>query len=371
MTSPHLKGSGFEGEIGPLLLQLRDEHPTVVTLTEKPSLQLQNGETVIPDFHLIVAYSAETRHYLIECQDRTHYSHAILHKIQHIRAKQALKTFFFVYRDNISKELARAMDEEGIIYRNLEDFGEFLRQVSQQLRNQSERPKNYNAPVYAGIDGNELYTAFNHAASRLQDAQSETADCTSIATALYFVEAHEDSRGGKSINTIKFLREIDRTRLSPFASYYIGWFDYTNGVRLEDEPEFFDRSYRAERAVFRQFANFNATGSDLILCDVRNGPTGPLLQLSTAIHVKLSNLRRCHVPIEEILLKIMTRPGEVSCLAEAWAVNGGLLVSRRTVVGSVAQYLEGRGQRAGSAYHLIQAADRDILPGDYGGEIEI
>jgi hypothetical protein len=51
MTSPHLKGSGFEGEIRPLLLQLRDEHPTVVTLTEKPSLQLQNGETVIPDFH--------------------------------------------------------------------------------------------------------------------------------------------------------------------------------------------------------------------------------------------------------------------------------------------------------------------------------
>lgn len=371
MTLPHLKGSEFEEEARKLLLRLRDEHPTVVSLTEKPSVQLQNGEIVIPDFHLIVEYSAETRHYFIECQDRTHQSHTILHKIQHVRAKQALKTFFYVYRNTISKELARAMDEEGIIHRSLADFGEFLGQVSQQLRGQPERPTGYSAPVYAGIDGNEIYTAFNHAASRLQDAQNRDPCCTCVAIGLYFVEAREDSRGGKSLNTIRFLREIDRTRLNPFASYYIGWFDYTNGVRLEDEPEFFDRGYRAERAVFRKLVNFRATGSDLILCDVTSGVNGPRLLFSAAIHVELSTLRRCHVPLEEVLLNIVARPGEVSCLAGTWAVNRGLLASRGTVVGTVAQYLEGKGQRAGATYHHMDAADQDILPGDYGGEIEI
>jgi hypothetical protein len=93
--------------------------------------------------------------------------------------------------------------------------------------------------------------------------------------------------------------------------------------------------------------------------------------LSAAIHVELSTLRRCHVPIEEVLLKIMARAGELSCLAGTWAVNDGLLASTGTVVGAVAQYLEGKGQRAGAAYHHMDAADQDILPGDYGGEIEI
>lgn len=110
MISPNLKGSEFEGETRELLIQLRDEHPNILSLIEKPSLQLQNGEIVIPDFQLIVKYSAEKRHYFIECQDRTRYSHSILHKIQHIRAKQALKTFFFVYRENISPELENKGD---------------------------------------------------------------------------------------------------------------------------------------------------------------------------------------------------------------------------------------------------------------------
>lgn len=371
MSSPNIKGSEFEAEARGLLHQLIEEHPTVASLTEKPILLLQNGETVIPDFHLVVEYLAETRHYFIECQDRTHQTHAILHKIQHVRAKQALKTFFFIYRDIISKELARAMDEEGIVHCSLADFGDFLIQVSRQLDSQPERPKSYSAPVYGGIDGNDLDVAFIHAATRLQEARSRDHRCSCIAIALYFIEAREDSRGGKSINTIKFLRKIDRARFNPFASYYIGWFDYTNGVRLDDEPEFFERVYHSERAAFRRFANFCPTGSDLILCDVVTSPTGPRVKLSTAMHVKLSNLRRLHVPIEETLLELMTGPCNTSCLAGAWAVDGGLLASQETVVGSFAQYLEGKEQQARSAYDYVGAPDQDILPGDCGGEIEI
>jgi len=372
MISPNLKGSEFEGETKELLIQLRDQHPELVSLNEKPSLQLQNGEIVIPDFQLIVEYSAETRHYIIECQDRAHYSHSILHKIQHIRSKQAFKNFFFVYRDNISPELERVMDEEGVVHRNLADFAEFLRQVSKQLDNQPERPKYYRPPTYAGIDGNELYTVFDHAARRLSDVQSGESRCTCIAIGLYFVKDYENSRGGKTINTIKFLRYLDRARLNPFASYYIGWFDYTDYVRLDDEPEFYDRGYRVERAVFRrEFMNFNATGYDLILCDVKNSPNDARLYLSTAIHLKLSNLWRSKLPFEKILLDILEHLGEESSVWKSWVVEGGLLAHRESVVGAVARYLERRGQETRSAYERIETSDQDIMPGDYGGEIEV
>ena len=372
MISPNLKGSDFEHKIRELLILLRNEYPNLVSVIEKPSMQLQNGEIVIPDFQLIVKYSAETRHYIVECQDRAHYSHSILHKIQHIRAKQAFKNFFFVYRENISPELERAMDEEGIVHRNLDEFGMFLSQVSKQLFNQPERPKDYMPPVYGGIDGNELCTVFNHAAQQLKNAQKEDDRCGCIAVGLYFVKAYEDSHGGKTINTIKFLRKVDNARLNPFASYYIGWFDYRNSVRLDDEPEFFDRGYRAERAVFQSdFINFNATDYDLILCDVKNSTNGTRVNFSTAIHVNLSNLFRNKLPIEKIILDISARSGEKSSVGDAWAVKGGLLASRESVVGAVMRYLERRGQKVGAAYVPIEAADQDVIPGDYGGEIEV
>jgi hypothetical protein len=359
MVSSHLKGSEFEGETRALLIQLRDEHPDLVSLIEKPTLQLQNGEIVVPDFQLIVQYSAETRHYIIECQDRTHYSHSILHKIQHIRAKQALKTFFFVYRENISPELERAMDEEGVVHRNLTEFREFLSQVSNQLDNQPERPKEYRPPTYAGVDGNQIYTALGNAARRLGDAHSADPRRSCIAIGLYFVEDYEEAGGGKAINTIKFLRDVDREHMNPFASYYIGWFDYgwCGSVKLVDEPEFFDRAFRAERAVFRRDVfPFAPTGYDLVLCDVWDSPGGAVFRFSTAVHLDLSILSVNHRRIEEILLDIMQRPGEESSVRGSWVVEGGLLASQDSVVGPFVSYLERQAHGASPAFCRVPGA---------------
>ncbi len=126
MPTPNDKGAAFESEVRDLLVTIQKLHPNSVTILEKPSIELQNGETVYPDFHLIVSYPHERRHYLIECQNREHNSKSILHKIQHVRAKQAFKTFFFLYPESIPEELARAFAAEGIVHQNVRSFRQFL-----------------------------------------------------------------------------------------------------------------------------------------------------------------------------------------------------------------------------------------------------
>jgi len=371
MTTSNTRGAAFEGEARRLLNELTNTHPSVVAVAEKPNVELQNGEVVIPDFHLRIEYSAETRNYFIECQDRTHYTHSILHKVQHVRTKQAFKTFIFVYRDGISGELARAMDAEGVVHQSLEEFQAFLSQVSCQLASQPKRPEGYKAPVYAGIDGNELLVALAHASDRLRAARAKSRQHASIAIALYFIEAIEDARGGKSGNLIRLLREMDRLRINPFASYYFGWFDYINGVFLDDEPTFFQRGFRVERGAWRRdFANFQPTGYDLILCDVRHDERTHRLALSSAIHLKLGELGRAGLPLHDVLMDLPRKLTDQAS-EDAQIVEGGLMACHGSAVATVQRYLTERGQSGGPACERLEAEDRDILPGDFGGQIEV
>jgi hypothetical protein len=206
----------------------------------------------------------------------------------------------------------------------------------------------------ASVDGQHIDTVLFHALQRLWDAQRADPRCACIATALYFVEDYNEPGGGKAINAIRFLRDLDRQRLNPFASYYLGWFDYSysGSVKLDDEPEFIDRVYRAELAIFRtKIFPFQPTGYDLVLCDVCASPAGDRFRFSTAVHLSLSELSRSGLPIEELLLETMQRPGEYSCIGDTWAVEGGLLASEGSVVGPFARYLEGKGLN--SAFGLV------------------
>ncbi|MDR3405054.1 MAG: hypothetical protein P4L99_21310 [Chthoniobacter sp.] len=154
MNRSNKKGAEFESIVRKMLQALRRRHSSTVEVIEKASIELQNGEIVYPDFHLVVSYPHERRHYLIECQNREYDSKAILHKIQHVRSKQALKSFFFLYPSTIAPELARALEIEGIVHQNLDAFCEFLSGLSAVLKETSaiEQPNSswmHGRPDYA------------------------------------------------------------------------------------------------------------------------------------------------------------------------------------------------------------------------------
>jgi hypothetical protein len=154
MNTSNQKGAQFESEVRSILHDLHQTHQKSVTIAEKAPITLQNGEVVYPDFHLVITYPQERRHYLIECQNREHDSKSILHKIQHIRAKQALKTFFFIYPESIAPELARALEAEGIVHQNVAEFRQFVSDISGLLKatpaiQSPKAPMNYSPPDYA------------------------------------------------------------------------------------------------------------------------------------------------------------------------------------------------------------------------------
>lgn len=142
--SSHSRGNAFEEDVQALLEELARQHGTRVTVTKQPTVVLQNDETVRPDFHLIVELPYERSHYFIECQDRSIYSKSILHKIQHIRAKQPIKTFVFVHPSSVSPELDRAMNAEGVMHYALVEFREFLVGIDKSLAAMESIPRNEN-----------------------------------------------------------------------------------------------------------------------------------------------------------------------------------------------------------------------------------
>ena len=213
----------------------------------------------------------------------------------------------------------------------------------------------------ASIDGQHIITALCNAQRRLKNIKDQDNRWSCIAMALFFVDPYRDAPGVSAIKTITLLRDgLDKKGMNPFASYYIGWFDYSwfGSVELADEPEFFDRGYRAERAVFqRDFLRFNPTGYDLILCDVTDASTG-CFRFSKAIHLSVSKFLA-------LLPDMIGAPGEESPVAGTWTIDGGLLVSRKSVIGPFAEYLERNAQRP-ALYQVPNVDDYDLIPGDYG-----
>ncbi|HEX5715147.1 MAG TPA: hypothetical protein VF179_03240 [Thermoanaerobaculia bacterium] len=127
------RGKSFEQAVGTMLNSLKLIAGDKVVIEAQPKLALQNGEVVIPDFHLTVELAYERRHYLIECRDRERDSKDILHKIRHVRDKQRWQTFLYLYPKQISPELARALDAEGIMHLNLEGFRLFVLRLGGEL----------------------------------------------------------------------------------------------------------------------------------------------------------------------------------------------------------------------------------------------
>ncbi|MEE7627019.1 hypothetical protein V3O24_12665 [Methylobacter sp. Wu8] len=370
MSSSNKKGYQFQRDVMGLLEKLQQRHPDLVSFSSQPRIELQNGELVIPDFQLVIHYTAETRHYLIECQDRKKYSHAILHKIQHIRNKQPLKVIFFVYGECIPDELQRAMTEEGIVFLVISEFEQFLLQVAEQLQNQPKRPANYSAPRYGGINGNQLLCSFDNALSRVSQVKAELPAAQSIAVALYFVYSRTESNTG---NLIKGIREFDRKRINPFASYYPGWFDYGSGgtVLLADEPDFFERAYWAELSSLKQQlkGGFKDKGHDMLLIDL--SIDGKLL-FSRCLHVSLSSLSRQGMPLWDALLNMSLyfNDMELKSSEHARSYNTGLVVSKSSVVDAFLQFLQSKQVDIETTCERIAGEDIDVLPGDFG-EIEI
>lgn len=120
----------MESRVRRQLSRLSRKHPAEVNFSEKPSIALQNGEMVRPDFSLQFEFPHITQHYLIECQNRKNYSKELLHKVQHIRNKSRHKSFIFVSKDRITTAHYNALKNEGIIALDLKAFKLYLERLS-------------------------------------------------------------------------------------------------------------------------------------------------------------------------------------------------------------------------------------------------
>ncbi len=140
MAGSNVRGASFERQVEELLRRAERTFPDLVHVYRHPSIVLQNQEKVIPDFQLTVELPYERSHYFIECQDREQPSKGLLHKIQHVRSKQAKKTFIVIYPSSAPSELRRAFDEEGVLCLTLGEFDAFLSRLTSTLRVQPPLP---------------------------------------------------------------------------------------------------------------------------------------------------------------------------------------------------------------------------------------
>lgn len=129
----HLKGLALEQEVAATLWQLERRFRWRVTVHEQPRISLESGETVVPDFDLVVELPFTRLHYFIECQDRERNSKDIVHRLTYIREKQWRNTFIFVYRASASQETLAALEKVGVITLDLAGFRDFVARIEATL----------------------------------------------------------------------------------------------------------------------------------------------------------------------------------------------------------------------------------------------
>lgn len=115
-------GAHLEELVSDLLTALEREFSDDISTKYQFRIQLQSGETVVPDFSLRVSLPHEESWYLIECQHRKKTSATILHKIQHARSKSKFKTFIFIYGTRITRARRRSFEAEGIMVYSFSEF---------------------------------------------------------------------------------------------------------------------------------------------------------------------------------------------------------------------------------------------------------
>lgn len=137
--TPNERGKAFEDIVGDLLDCLQKQNPGDIETTigaikvkRQVKIELHDSETVKPDFELICRLDHMRDHYLIECQDRKKSSQEIVHKIRHIKSLSDKNNFLFVYKNKafLTEAVRKALDNDGIIHYNLDQFVIFLLQLN-------------------------------------------------------------------------------------------------------------------------------------------------------------------------------------------------------------------------------------------------
>lgn len=127
------KGRRFEDQVGAVLEILSASHPDAVNVVRQPCFSLHDGQEVTPDFQLQFELPFEVGHYLIECQDRKRSKPDIAQKIRCIKALSPRNRFIFVYSSTLPAATRRALDADGVLVMNLDDFSAFLARIEVTL----------------------------------------------------------------------------------------------------------------------------------------------------------------------------------------------------------------------------------------------
>ena len=148
LVNSNIRGKAFEDLVGDYLNCLQEQNPGSVETTpgavevkRQVKVELHDKEIVIPDFELICRLDHMRDHYLIECQDRESSSQEIVHKIRHIKSLSDKNNFLFVYRNEtfLTEAVRKALDNDGIIHYNLDQFVIFLLQLNTTMAKLSGR----------------------------------------------------------------------------------------------------------------------------------------------------------------------------------------------------------------------------------------
>lgn len=133
MSDPNKIGRSFQDKVGILLKDFAARHTGRVTVAQDQEIPLQDGNTVLPDFHVVIEEIHERRHYFLECQNRKKRSRDIARKIREIRGLSHCMTFFFVYPESVSESYAASLKKQGIAPMSLANLTQWVKNASTTL----------------------------------------------------------------------------------------------------------------------------------------------------------------------------------------------------------------------------------------------
>lgn len=109
--------------------------PGLVEVSRQPVVKLLNGIVLRSDFKLVYTQPPHRNIRLIECQSRTKSDHAIVQKIQRMRAVSQHNRFILVYEDPsyLSAPVLHDLETDGIVHYSFEEFLVFAVQLGKSL----------------------------------------------------------------------------------------------------------------------------------------------------------------------------------------------------------------------------------------------
>ncbi|ULJ72987.1 hypothetical protein [Rhizobium gallicum] len=150
MGKSNSKGTEFEGQVWDVLTTLRESNPECIEIVDHPNFKLFNQEEVIPDFEIKIKHGYIEDWYLIECQNRNRSDKELFRKIRHVKNLSRRNKFIFVHGSEISVEVRRSLDSDGIIVMSFQEFASFAARLSSELAR----------PLPSHIDSEGRFTRF-------------------------------------------------------------------------------------------------------------------------------------------------------------------------------------------------------------------